>query len=173
MIERRSYDPFGQRRNPVWGERVPASFSSETTQGFTGHESDDELGLVNLKGRIYDPRIGRFLTTDPIVSIPAFGQRWKPYTYVLNNPLAYVDPGGFQQAPPEDDRHARPYRRIVSVLRAQEGPQFPLPLVRRCSWSRAWRSASRRCPRSPGRPTSAPAFRFDDQKAVIRRLQEL
>ncbi|XXY22128.1 RHS repeat-associated core domain-containing protein [Sorangium sp. So ce216] len=102
VSERRSYDPFGQRRNPVWGERAPASFSSETTQGFTGHESDDELGLVNMKGRIYDPRIGRFLTTDPIVSLPFFGQSWNPYSYVLNNPLAYVDPGGFQEALPED-----------------------------------------------------------------------
>ncbi|XXY14092.1 RHS repeat-associated core domain-containing protein [Sorangium sp. So ce216] len=109
VIERRSYDPFGQRRNPVWGERAPASFASETTQGFTGHESDDELGLVNMKGRIYDPRIGRFLTTDPIVSIPSFGQSWNPYSYVLNNPLAYVDPGGFQEALPED------------------GPRSPLP----------------------------------------------
>ncbi|AUX35802.1 MULTISPECIES: RHS repeat-associated core domain-containing protein [Sorangium] len=101
VIERRSYDPFGQRRNPVWGETGPASFSSMTTQGFTGHESDDDLGLVNMKGRIYDPKIGRFLTTDPIVSIPSFGQSWNPYSYVLNNPLAYVDPGGFQQALPE------------------------------------------------------------------------
>uniref|UniRef100_UPI000A888BFF RHS repeat domain-containing protein n=1 Tax=Aeromonas sp. EERV15 TaxID=1833892 RepID=UPI000A888BFF len=94
VIERRSYDPFGQRRNPVWGERPPASFPSETTQGFTGHESDDELGLVNMKGRIYDPRIGPFLTTDPIISLPFFGQSWNPYSYVLNNPLACVDPGG-------------------------------------------------------------------------------
>ncbi|XXS76933.1 RHS repeat-associated core domain-containing protein [Sorangium sp. So ce131] len=101
VTERRSYDPFGQRRNPVWGEPVPASFSSETTQGFTGHESDDELGVVNMKGRMYDPRIGRFLTTDPIVSIPSFGQSWNPYSYVLNNPLVYVDPGGFQEAIPE------------------------------------------------------------------------
>ncbi|WP_437949416.1 RHS repeat-associated core domain-containing protein [Sorangium sp. So ce296] len=101
VIERRSYDPFGQRRSPVWGEPAPASFSSETTQGFTGHESDDELGLVNMKGRLYDPNTGRFLTTDPIVSIPSFGQSWNPYSYVLNNPLAYVDPGGFQEAPPE------------------------------------------------------------------------
>ncbi|WP_441289865.1 RHS repeat domain-containing protein [Sorangium sp. KYC3313] len=108
VIERRSYDPFGQRRNPVWGERPPASFPSETTQGFTGHESDDELGLVNMKGRIYDPRIGRFLTTDPIVSIPFFGQSWNPYSYVLNNPLAYIDPGGFQQAPPEDGARSPP-----------------------------------------------------------------
>ncbi|WP_437608238.1 RHS repeat-associated core domain-containing protein [Sorangium sp. So ce834] len=102
VIERRSYDPFGQRRNPVWGETAPASFSSEATQGFTGHESDDEIGLVNMKGRLYDPKIGRFLTTDPIVSIPSFGQSWNPYSYVLNNPLAYVDPGGFQEALPED-----------------------------------------------------------------------
>ncbi|WP_420894970.1 RHS repeat domain-containing protein, partial [Sorangium cellulosum] len=102
VIERRSYDPFGQRRNPVWGEPAPASFASKTTQGFTGHESDDELGLVNMKGRLYDPRVGRFLTTDPIVSLPSFGQSWNPYSYVLNNPLAYVDPGGFQEALPED-----------------------------------------------------------------------
>ncbi|WP_437874700.1 RHS repeat-associated core domain-containing protein [Sorangium sp. So ce513] len=96
VIERRSYDPFGQRRNPVWGERAPASFSSETTLGFTGHESDDELGLVNMKGRLFDPRIGRFLTTDPIVSFPSFGQSWNRYSYVLNSPLNFVDPGGFE-----------------------------------------------------------------------------
>ncbi|MDC0682432.1 RHS repeat-associated core domain-containing protein [Sorangium atrum] len=101
LIERRSYDPFGQRRNPVWGERPPASFPSETTQGFTGHESDDDLGLVNMKGRIYDPRIGRFLTTDPIISIPSFGQSWNPYSYVRNSPLNHVDPSGFQEEPVE------------------------------------------------------------------------
>ncbi|WP_437955465.1 RHS repeat-associated core domain-containing protein [Sorangium sp. So ce119] len=96
VIERRSYDPFGQRRNPVWGEPAPASFASKTTQGFTGHESDDELGLVNMKGRMYDPRIGRFLTTDPIVSFVFFGQSWNPYSYVLNSPLNHVDPSGFE-----------------------------------------------------------------------------
>ncbi|WP_437732665.1 RHS repeat-associated core domain-containing protein [Sorangium sp. So ce1335] len=106
VIERRSYDPFGQRRNPAWGEPVPASFTSKTTHGFTGHESDDELGLVNMKGRIYDPRIGRFLTTDPIISLPFFGQSWNPYSYVLNNPLAFVDPGGLQEALPRDGAHA-------------------------------------------------------------------
>ncbi|WP_441293178.1 RHS repeat-associated core domain-containing protein [Sorangium sp. KYC3313] len=114
VIERRSYDPFGQRRNPVWGERPPASFPSETTQGFTGHESDDELGLVNMKGRIYDPRIGRFLTTDPIVSIPSFGQSWNPYSYVRNSPLNHVDPSGFQEEPVEE-----PILPVYSVVRPE------------------------------------------------------
>jgi RHS repeat-associated protein len=97
--EKRSYDAFGARRNPSWGA-APVAFSSLTTRGFTGHEDDEELGLVNMKGRLYDPKVGRFLTTDPIVSHPGFGQSWNPYSYVLNNPLAYTDPSGFQEAPP-------------------------------------------------------------------------
>src|SRR5262245_43535731 len=95
VVERRSYDPFGQRRNPIWGQPPPASFVSLTTQGFTGHESDDELGLVNMKGRIFDPKVGRFLTTDPIVAAPLSGQGWNPYSYVFNRPLVYVDPSRF------------------------------------------------------------------------------
>jgi RHS repeat-associated protein len=59
--EKRSYDAFGARRNPVWGA-APVAFSSLTTRGFTGHEDDEELGLVNMKGRLYDPKVGRFLT---------------------------------------------------------------------------------------------------------------
>jgi RHS repeat-associated protein len=92
--EKRSYDAFGARRNPRWGED-PVAFSSVTTRGFTGHEDDAELGLVNMKGRLFDPKVGRFLTADPIVSHPGFGQSWNPYSYVLNNPLAFTDPSGF------------------------------------------------------------------------------
>jgi RHS repeat-associated protein len=94
--ERRSYDPLGQRRNPLWGQPPPASFASKTTKGFTGHEHDDELGLVNMKGRVYDPKLGRFLTTDPIVANLFSGQSFNAYAYVLGNPLSYVDPSGFQ-----------------------------------------------------------------------------
>ena len=99
VMEKRSYDAFGQRRNPVWGEAPPASFTSKTTLGFTGHESDGELGLVNMKGRVYDPKLGRFLTTDPIISDLSFGQSFNPYSYVLNSPLTFVDPSGFAGEP--------------------------------------------------------------------------
>ncbi|MFT3765275.1 MAG: FG-GAP-like repeat-containing protein [Minicystis sp.] len=94
VIERRSYDAFGARRGPAWSA-PPAAFAPATTKGFTGHEADEELGLVNMKGRVYDPKLGRFLTPDPIVSAPYFGRSWNPYSYVLNNPLKYVDPSGF------------------------------------------------------------------------------
>jgi RHS repeat-associated protein len=98
VVEQRSYDAYGQRRNPVWGQPPPASFASKTALGFTGHESDDELGLVNMKGRLMDPKLGRFLSTDPIVADLFSGQSLNPYSYVLGNPLAYVDPSGFQPA---------------------------------------------------------------------------
>jgi RHS repeat-associated protein len=96
--EKRSYDAFGARRNPSWGA-PPIAFASKTTRGFTGHEDDEELGLVNMKGRLYDPKVGRFLTGDPIVSHPGYGQSWHPYSYVLNNPLAFTDPSGFGDDP--------------------------------------------------------------------------
>ena len=39
-----------------------AVLSAETTPyGFTGHRHDDEFGLIDMKGRIYDPERGRFL----------------------------------------------------------------------------------------------------------------
>ena len=52
-----------------------------------------------MKGRMYDPKVGRFLTMDPLVSHPSFSQSWNPYSYVLNNPLKYVDPSGFDGVP--------------------------------------------------------------------------
>src|SRR5262245_19262306 len=125
IAERRSYDPFGQRRNPAWGQPPPMSFTSKTTQGFTGHESDNELGLVNMKGRIYDPKVGRFLTTDPIVSAPLSGQSWNPYSYVLNNPLNFIDPSGFEpyQPPPVDPefmKNPEVRRELASQCRGSE-----------------------------------------------------
>jgi len=40
-----------------------------TTRGFTGHEQVDEMGIVHMNGRIYDPKLGRMLQADPFVCI--------------------------------------------------------------------------------------------------------
>ncbi len=92
--ERRSYDAYGARRNPIWGGPSGA-ITSKTTRGFTGHEEDDDLGLVNAKGRMFDPRLGRFTTTDPVIADIWNGQSLNRYAYVNGNPLAFVDPTGF------------------------------------------------------------------------------
>lgn len=91
--ERTYFDPFGARIN---GDGTAATDpDTSTSRGFTGHEEDGN-GLVNMQGRIYDRRQFRFLTPDPVIAKPLFGQSYNPYSYVHNNPLNLVDPSGFQ-----------------------------------------------------------------------------
>ncbi len=44
---------------------------------------------------MYDPAQKRFLSPDPHVTDPLFGQNYNRYSYVLNNPLRFTDPTGF------------------------------------------------------------------------------
>jgi hypothetical protein len=49
-----------------------------------------------MNGRIYDPHLARFISPDPIIQSPYNGQNRNRYAYVLNNPLKYTDPSGYQ-----------------------------------------------------------------------------
>ncbi|PCK30214.1 FG-GAP-like repeat-containing protein, partial [Pseudoalteromonas piscicida] len=69
-----SFDVFGARRDAkTWARDFSdqAKFTSKITlRGYTGHEQMDEVGLVHMGGRIYDPILGRFLQADPMVQAP-------------------------------------------------------------------------------------------------------
>lgn len=93
VVERLSFDAHGQRRNPDWTDAA-ATITSSTGRGFTGHEMDDEVGLVNMNARLYDPIIGRFLSADTVIQFPETTQGYNRYTYVNNNPLSFTDPSG-------------------------------------------------------------------------------
>ncbi|RFP76143.1 RHS repeat-associated core domain-containing protein [Hydrogenophaga borbori] len=58
------------------------------------HEHLDEVGVIHMNGRLYDPLIGRFMSGDPFIQSPGNLQSHNRYAYVLNNPLAYTDPSG-------------------------------------------------------------------------------
>jgi len=51
-----------------------------------------------MNGRVYDPTTGRFLSADPNIFHPFETQNFNRYTYVMNNPLKYTDPSGFDLA---------------------------------------------------------------------------
>ena len=59
---------------------------------FTGKELES-TGLYDLGARLYDPLSGRFSQADEIQIGPG-PQAQNRYSYVLNNPLAMVDPTG-------------------------------------------------------------------------------
>jgi len=95
VIERQSFDAFGARRNVNWSDPTGLLTSLETTRGFTGHEQLDEVGLVHMNGRVYDPALGRFISADPQVQFAGNLQSYNRYSYVHNNPLSFTDPSGF------------------------------------------------------------------------------
>ncbi|WP_111640468.1 RHS repeat-associated core domain-containing protein [Marinimicrobium alkaliphilum] len=46
-------------------------------------------------GRVYDPKLARFVQTDPIVQDPRTTRSLNRYSYVWNNPLNATDPSGY------------------------------------------------------------------------------
>ncbi|MDB5250687.1 MAG: repeat protein [Segetibacter sp.] len=63
--------------------------------GFNGKENDNELkgegNSLDYGDRIYDPRIGRWLSVDPLQKKYP---NWSPYNFVMNSPLKLKDENG-------------------------------------------------------------------------------
>lgn len=89
-----SYNAWGIPRNP---EDWPGAFEGElfAGRGYTGHEHLSEFNLINMNGRVYDPVLGRFLSPDPFIQFPGVADGHNRYAYVMNNPLLYTDPSGY------------------------------------------------------------------------------
>jgi RHS repeat-associated protein len=90
---RLSDDPWGQRRDPSSYVDAPGA-NPPLDRGFTGHEHLQEVALIHMNGRVYDPQLGRFLSADPFIQDVLNLQALNRYSYVLNNPLALTDPSG-------------------------------------------------------------------------------
>jgi RHS repeat-associated protein len=98
--EKLEYDVWGKRRSTDDNNATPDSLDGKTdNRGFTGHEMLDQLDLVHMNGRVYNPLIGRFLSADPLVNDPINGQSYNRYAYVLNNPTNLTDLTGFCETP--------------------------------------------------------------------------
>jgi len=89
-----NFDPWGRRRNySDWSyQNVPAAFI--TDRGFTRHEHLLPFDLINMNGRVYDPRSALFLSPDPYIQNPSSTLSHNRYSYCFNNPLIYTDPSG-------------------------------------------------------------------------------
>lgn len=75
------YDAFGNATNAAFPSRYQ----------FTGRELDDFTGLMHYRARHYDPKLGRFISEDPI----GFGGGdVNLYGYVRNQPYIFRDPMG-------------------------------------------------------------------------------
>jgi RHS repeat-associated protein len=118
VLERTSYDAFGASAPPP----------SVAPRGYTGHVSLARSKLVHMKGRVYDPRVGQFLSPDPVAPAVGDAQSLNRYAYVASNPLRFVDPTGFllAQAP---SRWPSPGWPGVVARRGRVGGLLPVRVV--------------------------------------------
>jgi RHS repeat-associated protein len=100
QIVKLSFGAFGERRGSNWSGTPSTpdwtAIGNTTRDGFTDHETLDNVGLIHMNGRVYDPRIGRFLSPDPIIMV-GLSQDVNRYAYGWNNPLRVVDPDGLKE----------------------------------------------------------------------------
>ncbi len=93
-----SYDAWGRNRNPQNWSLENVTLSEITDRGYTLHEQIGKFGLINMNGRVYDPKTAQFLSPDPFIQDPDNTQSYNRYAYCLNNPLKYTDPSGYNVA---------------------------------------------------------------------------
>ena len=101
VLQRMAYDPWGRRRQSngleVGWQYLNAQSAANKLdhRGYTDQEQLDDLSLVHLNGRVYDPMTGRMTSPDPTVPDPYDLQSLNRASYVRNSPMDKVDPTGF------------------------------------------------------------------------------
>jgi len=101
VLERMAYDAWGRRRQSngleVGWQYLNAQSAANTLDhhGYTGQEQLDDLSLVHLNGRVYDPMTGRMTSPDPTIPDPYDLQSLNRASYVRNSPMDKTDPTGF------------------------------------------------------------------------------
>ncbi len=85
-----AYSPFGALAGGT--EAIPQPFKFVGQHGVMNEPN----GLYYMRARYYDPRVGRFISEDPL----GFdGGDVNLYAYVGNNPMMLVDPWGLCRSP--------------------------------------------------------------------------
>lgn len=77
----------------AWGVLTQGSINI-LERGYTSHEHFIDIGIIHMNGRLYDPRLRRFLNPDNNIQDIFNSQNYNKYAYVLNNPLMYNDASG-------------------------------------------------------------------------------
>ena len=98
ILSAQDYYPFGMN---MGGRSFTASGASAYRYGFNGKENDNEIkgqgNEQNYGQRIYDPRVGRFLSKDPLTANYPW---YTSYQFAGNSPIAFIDRDGLEELSP-------------------------------------------------------------------------
>ena len=88
-----------------WGKLLSTSGSLASTLGknnpfrYRGYVYDEETGFYYLQSRYYNPEVGRFISSDVLLSTGQGVLGHNAYAYCLNNPVNMGDGLGFSAVP--------------------------------------------------------------------------
>lgn len=94
VMEQRHFDAWGKAVKIADGQGNSLDKLTFLDRGYTGHEHLQGVDLIHMNGRLYDPKLRRFLSPDNYIQDTGNTQNFNRYAYVLNNPLMYIDPSG-------------------------------------------------------------------------------
>jgi RHS repeat-associated protein len=87
-----------------WGDKLGVGTLAAPVHAFLDREPDPGLGYYQLGARVYDPKLRRWISPDPLLlALPELdtgsAAQLNLYAYGLNNPVRYVDPNGMDGIP--------------------------------------------------------------------------
>jgi RHS repeat-associated protein len=89
-----TFTPYGEEMvNPSVSDTCPSNYK------YDGYELDPETGLYYDMGRYYNPRLGRFMSADPVSGDGIDPQSMNLYSDVMNEPTVLCDPSGLNPVP--------------------------------------------------------------------------
>ncbi len=92
--EKRHFDAWGNIVKVADGDDNALETLTFLDRGYTGHEHLQGVNLIHMNGRLYDPKLRRFLAPDNHIQDPYNTQSFNRYGYAWNNPLMYTDLNG-------------------------------------------------------------------------------
>jgi RHS repeat-associated protein len=106
-----NYYAFGQSM-PNWSSTAAVNDPKKYRFGYNGKEDDDEWGKQDYGFRISDPRIGRFLSVDPLAKEYPW---YTPYQFAGNGPIANIDLDGLEEFYAADGSYLGKYKNIPEI----------------------------------------------------------
>lgn len=104
------------------------SASNSYRYGFNGKENDNEVkgegNQQDYRMRIYDVRIGKFLSVDPFTDQYAW---YSPYQFAGNKPIAFIDLDGAEEL--DSDKYYSKNRSMI--IKSIKENIFKLPAAQR------------------------------------------
>ncbi len=152
--------PYGKRMNTT-----PAQNFSQL--GYTGHYQDDDLNLINMRGRIYDVSMHRFLTSRRRLRRADAGVRHERLRVRHARPVNFVDPTGFQTAPyqGQSSTDCRSAGDCATRMANETMWMTPDPLI----GQRPPQYTNHQIPPTPSSPTSPPQTQDSTQQSGSQR----